>query len=246
MFGRSRKSYHAGERVLSRCRPRIFLHSKSAIIKIIFFLILVYFFRPVVNLAVIIQNQIINTIKVPLVEATVMIMFGLMLLLILWAIMDIVSWKYTEYQLTTIRIITKRGIFSKKRAYVYYDKIEDISIYQSFLERMLSSGDIEVFSGHENTHVVLSNVPHPEILEDKINQIMEGDWKSFRSKNSRKNYYNPEKSFKKKLSFSDPEFWETEKSSDKPEIKPVQKEDENSPKKEKHVMERHAERFKRR
>ena len=61
MFGRSRKSYHAGERVLSRCRPRIFLHSKSAIIKIIFFMILVYFFRPVVNLAVIIQNEIINT-----------------------------------------------------------------------------------------------------------------------------------------------------------------------------------------
>ncbi|MDP3034402.1 MAG: PH domain-containing protein [Methanobacteriaceae archaeon] len=245
MFGRSRKSYHAGERVLSRCRPRIFLHSKSAIIKIIFFLILVYFFRPVVNLAVIIQNQIINTIKVPLVEATVMIMFVLMLLLILWAIMDIVSWKYTEYQLTTIRIITKRGIFSKKRAYVYYDKIEDISIYQSFLERMLSSGDIEVFSGHENTHVVLSNVPHPEILEDKINQIMEGDWKSFRSKNSRKNYYNPEKSFKKKLSFSDPEFWETKESSDKSEPKSKNKIEEK-PEKEKHVTERHSERFKRR
>lgn len=246
MFGRSRKTYHNGERVLSRCRPRIFLHSKSAIIKIIFFLILIYFFKSIVNLAVTLQNDIINMVKIPLVESTVLILFGLMFLLILWAIMDLISWKYTEYQLTNLRIITQRGIFSKKRAYVYYDKIEDISIYQSFMERIISSGDIEVFSGHENTHIVLSNVPHPEVLENKINQIMEGDWKSFRSKDSRKNYYNPEKSFKKKLTFSDPEFWETEKSSHNQEIKPEPKTEENLPKKEKHIMERHSERFKRR
>lgn len=243
MLGRSRKTYHAGERVLSRCRPRIFLHSKSAIIKIIFLLILIYFFGPIVNLAVRVQNYIINNIQIPLVEYVVLILFALMALIILWAIMDIISWKYTEYQLTNLRIITQKGILSKKRAYVYYDKIEDISIYQSFFERILSSGDIEVFSGHENTHVVLKNVPHPEIMEDKINQIMEGDWKSFRNSNKkRKNYYNPDYKSKKKLTFSDPDFWESEKDNsveDEPK-KPIK-----SSKKDKHIMERHSERFKR-
>jgi len=167
-----------------------------------------------------------------------------MALILLWALMDIISWKYTEYQLTNLRIITQRGILSKKRAYVYYDKIEDISIYQSFFERILSSGDIEVFSGHENTHVVLKNVPHPEILEDKINQIMDGDWKSFRNSNKkRKNYYNPDYNSKKKLSFSDPEFWESEKNTSSID---ESKKQVKSSEKEKHIMERHSERFKRR
>ena len=243
MLGRSRKTYHAGERVLSRCRPRIFLHSKSAIIKIIFLLILIYFFGPIVNLAVRVQNYIINDIQIPLVEYVVLILFALMALIILWAIMDVISWKYTEYQLTNLRIITQRGILSKKRSYVYYDKIEDISIYQSFFERMLSSGDIEVFSGHENTHIILKNVPHPEILEDKINQIMEGDWKSFRNSNNRKNYYNPNSKSKKNLTFSDPEFWE---SKEKNSVIDEPKKPEKPPEKEKHIMQRHSERFKRR
>jgi len=242
MLGRRRKTYHAGERVLSRCRPRIFLHSKSAIIKIIFLLILIYFFGPIVNLSFRVQNYIINDIQIPLVEYVVLILFSLMALIILWAIMDVISWKYTEYQLTNLRIITQRGILSKKRSYVYYDKIEDISIYQSFFERILSSGDIEVFSGHENTHIILKNVPHPEIMEDKINQIMEGDWKSFRNSNNRKNYYNPDYKSKKKLTFSDPEFWE---SKEKNSVIDEQKKPDKPPKKEKHIMQRHSERFKR-
>ena len=241
MLGIGRKTYNSNERTISRCRPRILLYSKPAIIKIILLIILIYFFNLIINLAVRIQNNIIEYIQIPLVEYTSLALILLMALLFIWAIINLLSWKYTEYVLTNQRIITQRGILNKKRAYVYYEKIEDVSIYQSFLERILSSGDVEVYSGHDNTHIVLEDVPHPEIIEDKINEMMNGNWRQYNNSKNRNNYRSERKP-RKNLTFSDPEYWEEDDSqSDRKKIKKPQKPVENK----KHVVERHSERFKR-
>jgi uncharacterized membrane protein YdbT with pleckstrin-like domain len=114
-------------------------------------------------------------------------------------------------------VIIQRGLISKKRYYIHYDKIEDIAIYQSFFERILSSGDIVLFSGHENTRMILRNVPKPGKMEQEINMLIEGDL-SFLRNTIESNGFETEKSEKK----------------------------QNLPKKpEKPIMERHAEKFKR-
>lgn len=252
MFSRNRKKY-AGERVLKRTRPSIFLHCKSVIIKIIIVLILIYYFGPIVNFAANLQMELVSYAHLPLVKITVTTIVLLVLLLSFWSGWNLISWKSMEYQLTSHRVIVQKGVLRHRKSYIHYEKIEDIAIYQSFLERLISAGDIEIYSGHENTLIVLENIPHPEEIEYQINQLMEESYSNPRR------YMPSHERPKKKLTFSDPEYWEQReekeyvpqvqnyKSSDYEESANYEKfsEEESAEKPEKHIMERHSEKFKR-
>ncbi|MCK9152116.1 PH domain-containing protein [Methanobacterium alcaliphilum] len=254
MFSRNRKKY-AGERVLKRTRPNIFLHCKSVIIKIIIALLLISYFGSIVSFAAKLQMELVSYAHLPLVKWTVTVIVLLVLLLFFWSGWNLVSWRSMEYLLTNHRVVVQKGVIRRRKTYVHYEKIEDIAIYQSFLERILSSGDIEIYSGHENTLIVLEDVPHPEEIEYQINQLMESTFS-----NPRRSMPLPEKP-KRKFSFSDPEYWNSvnneeydvprrqnyETPEDFEDSKPpVGSNDQNdSSKPDKHIMERHSDKFKR-
>lgn len=183
---RKTKDIRSGEEILFETKPRFFMYLKSAIIKFIILILIVYLFMPIMTVAASIQNFIINFVRIPLVEATVYILFFLMLILILWIIWDLLSWKYTTYTLTNHRVVLKKGIIRKNKAYIHYDKIQDINVSQSLTERISSSGDIKIFSGHEHTHLILNDVPNPTKVEDMINQMIEGDFIVKKSTGSKK------------------------------------------------------------
>ena len=71
--------------------------------------------------------------------------------------------------------MVKRGLIRKERVYMHYNKIQDISVSQSLAERILRSGDIEIFGGHERTTLILENIPDPGKVEDMLNRLIEGD-----------------------------------------------------------------------
>jgi membrane protein YdbS with pleckstrin-like domain len=217
MLGKNRDAYYAGEMVLMDTRPRIFLHIKSAIVKLILICLIIFLFIPIINETVRLQAYFSSSTQIPLVEGITIGLLAIIFILLIWTIWNLISWKYTNYILTNQRVIIQRGLISKKRYYIHYDKIEDIAIYQSFFERILSSGDIVLFSGHENTRMILRNVPKPGKMEQEINMLIEGDL-SFLRNTIESNGFETEKSEKK----------------------------QNLPKKpEKPIMERHAEKFKR-
>jgi membrane protein YdbS with pleckstrin-like domain len=217
MLGRKRDAYYSGEMVIMDTRPRIFLHTKSAIIKLILIIIIIYLFRPIINEVVKLQGYFDSTVQIPLVEGITIGLLVILFILFIWTIWNLMSWKYTSYILTNHRVIIQKGLISKKRYYIHYDKIDDIAIYQSFFERILSSGDIVLFSGHENTRMILRNVPRPRKMEQEINMLIEGDL-AFLNNSIENKEFETERSIKKQ---------------DLP-LKP-----------EKPIMERHAEKFKR-
>lgn len=169
----TRNSDPGGEKIILRTRPRFLIHSKSVFIKLILLGLLIFLVDPIISWAVTIQSRLLDFVQIPLVNLTTMAMILLIFILILWAIGDLISWKFIEYILTDQRIIIKTGLINKKRSYIHYNKVQDIVIYQSLLERIFSSGDIEIYSGHENTTIVLENVPRPYQLEDKINRMID-------------------------------------------------------------------------
>ncbi|MEW6010803.1 MAG: PH domain-containing protein [Euryarchaeota archaeon] len=173
MFGTNRNSYPDGEKVILRTRPRIFIHSKSVIIKILFIGLLFYSFNSIISFTVTIQSYLIEFVQIPLVQGVSIAILLIIFFLILWAVWDLISWKFTEYILTNQRIIIQKGMLNKKRSYIRYNKVQDVVIYQNLLERIFSSGDIEIFSGHENTSIILENIPQPYHLEDKINRMID-------------------------------------------------------------------------
>jgi membrane protein YdbS with pleckstrin-like domain len=173
---RNTKNIRSGEETLFETRPRFFMYLKSAIIKFIALIVIIYIFGFVVSVAASIQNYIISIVRIPLVEATVYILLFLMLILILWIIWDLLSWNYTFYTLTNQRVILQKGVIRKNKTYMHYDKIQDIDVSQGIIERLSSSGDIAIFGGHEHTRLVLNDIPNPTKVEDMINRMIEGDF----------------------------------------------------------------------
>lgn len=173
---RNTKEVRSREKILFETRPRFFMYLKSALIKFIILILIIYFFMPIMTVAASIQNYIINFLRIPLVEATVYILLLLMLILILWIIWDLLSWKYTTYTLTNSRVIFQKGIIRKNKTYMHYDKIQDITFSQGIIERLISSGDIAIFGGHDRTRLILNDIPNPTKVEDMINRMIEGDF----------------------------------------------------------------------
>ncbi|MEN4020535.1 MAG: PH domain-containing protein [Methanobacterium sp.] len=180
---RNTRKFRSGEEVVFETRPHFLMYLKSALIKFIVILFLIYFFRDITSLAFALQNFIINHVQFPLVQSVTIILLVLVFVLFLWIIWDLLSWKYTSYIITNTKIISKKGILRKKRSSIHFNKVQDIRVSQGIIERVIASGDIEIYSGHDLSTMKLYDVPDPDKVEDLINRAIEGDFefkKSFR------------------------------------------------------------------
>ena len=179
MIGKDRTEYHSREKVFFETKPNFFIGTKSALIKVIIIILILYFSGTIIQLAVRLQNYIINMIQIPLVQWVTIILYLIIFSLVIWALWNILSWNSTLYKLTNYRVIVKKGLIRKSKAFIHYEKIQDINITQSIMEKIFSSGDIEIFGGHENTRIIMENVPNPDKVEAIINDLIEGDYYGF-------------------------------------------------------------------
>ena len=80
----------------------------------------------------------------------------------------IVAWAYlarwsTRYVFTTKAIYEKSGVVSLRVTRVPIDRVQNTAFEQSFLERLLSYGDIAVYTaGSGGVNLALDGVPDPE------------------------------------------------------------------------------------
>ena len=175
MLGINRRNSHPGERVLFKTRPRFIVKLKSAILKFIIVLVLLYFFTTIVRYAAIIQGNVNAFVNVPFVTGTTYALTIIILLLLIWILWNIISWRSESYTLTNQRVLVRTGVIRKKSVYMHYDKIQDIIVSQSLMERISYSGDIEIFGGHDRTSLILEDIPNPGEVENMINRMIEGD-----------------------------------------------------------------------
>ena len=185
----NRRNSDSGERVLFETRPRLIVRLKSAIFKFIIVLLLLYFFTTIIRYAALLQGSVSTVVTVPVVTGTTYGVLLIILLLLLWIFWNILSWRSEEYKLTNQRVMLKSGIIEKIRVYMHYNKIQDIIISQSIMERITNSGDIEIFGGHDRTSLILTDIPDPGEIENMINRMIEGDDQEFETNPPRKNKF---------------------------------------------------------
>ncbi|MBI5458439.1 PH domain-containing protein [Methanobacterium sp.] len=184
MFNRKSNS-NPGERVVFQTRPRFLANLKSTILKLIITLLIFYFFRSIIALAISMQEYVVQMVQIPLIQATFYVLILIIILLILSIILDVVSWKRKKYQLTNQRVIVKKGLIRRKKSYIHYSKIQDIDVYQGIVDRIFSAGDIEIYGGHEHTNIRLEDVPNPREVEDIIDRVMVGEEVGFKPQRSK-------------------------------------------------------------
>jgi uncharacterized membrane protein YdbT with pleckstrin-like domain len=191
MLGRTERKPHPGERVLFETRPRFIVSLKSAIIKFIIILLLLYFFTTILRYAALLQGRVNNLVNIPFVQGTTYALVIIIFLFLIWILWNFLSWRSKNYTVTNQRVMIKTGIIRKKSVYMHYDKIQDIIVSQSIMERISYSGDIEIFGGHDRTSLILEDIPNPGEVENMINRMIEGDDLEFEN-------YSPKKTQKSK------------------------------------------------
>ncbi len=190
----NRRNSNPRERVLFETRPRFIVSLSSAIYKFIIVLLLVYFFTTILRYVALLEGRVNSLVNLPLVTGTTYILTIIIFLLLIWILWNILSWRASYYTLTNQRVMVKTGIIRKKNVYMHYDKIQDIIVSQSLMERISYSGDIEIFGGHDTTSLILEDIPNPDEVENMINRMIEGDDLEFETPPPNK----PQKSKKKK------------------------------------------------
>lgn len=178
-MSRTIKNSHPGERILFKTRPRFFQTLESAIIRLIVLFLLLYFFSTIITYFSLIQGRISTLTTVPFVEWSTDVLILFIAILFFSLIWTYLAWRSTCYILTNKRVMIKSGVISKKNVYMHFNKIQDITVTQGFVQRISSSGDIEIFGGRDKTSLILNNIPNPDNFENQINQKIEGDGQDY-------------------------------------------------------------------
>ena len=168
-----RRPTHPGEKILLKTRPQFTSTLGSAFIRLIILLLLLYFFTAIIGIFAAIQNRIDYLTTVQFVQYSTYVLLIIIAVLFFWILWNFLSWRSTWYTVTTQRVQIKSGVLSTKSVYIHFNKMQDIEVTQSLVQRISSSGDIEIFGGRDKTNLILEDIPKPNQVEDPINQRIE-------------------------------------------------------------------------
>ena len=76
----------------------------------------------------------------------------------------------TERALTNKRLVIKRGLISRQTEEMSFNRIEEVNLKQSILQRLLGSGNIRV-TGTGSGEVVMKNIDDPLAVQKKLNEV---------------------------------------------------------------------------
>jgi uncharacterized membrane protein YdbT with pleckstrin-like domain len=76
----------------------------------------------------------------------------------------------TERALTNKRLVIKRGLISRQTEELSFNRIEEVNLNQSILQRLLGSGNIRV-TGTGSGEVVMKNIDDPLAVQKKLNEV---------------------------------------------------------------------------
>jgi uncharacterized membrane protein YdbT with pleckstrin-like domain len=97
----------------------------------------------------------------------------LYLLFLGWLIIGVflfISMWTTERALTNRRLVIKRGLIRRQTEEMSFNRIEEVNLNQSILQRILGSGDIRV-TGTGSGEVTMRNIDDPLGVQKKINEV---------------------------------------------------------------------------
>jgi uncharacterized membrane protein YdbT with pleckstrin-like domain len=103
-----------------------------------------------------------------------LVVFLIALALWLWlAVVPFLRWAYTDFVLTTDRLVTRTGVLAKHSKEIPLERINDVTFNQSVLQRMVGAGTLVVESAGERGQETISHVRNPEQVQLMIYKEVE-------------------------------------------------------------------------
>ena len=99
----------------------------------------------------------------------------LVLVALVWFGWTYLKWTTTNFVLTSHRILTRRGVFSKQGKEIPLASVVTVIFHQSFLERLAGAGDLGIESAGEHGTETLTHIRKPSIVQKEIYVQMEAN-----------------------------------------------------------------------
>jgi len=98
---------------------------------------------------------------------------GLVVIVVAW-FLPFFSWLAKNYTITTRRVVLSRGIFVRVRQELLHSRGYDVTVRQSWLQRLFGSGDLLINAGHDYP-VILHDIPAVTITQAALHDLMENN-----------------------------------------------------------------------
>jgi uncharacterized membrane protein YdbT with pleckstrin-like domain len=92
---------------------------------------------------------------------------------LLWLIARYAKWYFTNFVVTTDRLIHRSGVFAKQGKEIPLERLNDVSFRKNLIERMLGAGDLLIESAGEQGQQEFNNFTHPERVQNEIHRQIE-------------------------------------------------------------------------
>ncbi|TCB99824.1 PH domain-containing protein [Micromonospora zingiberis] len=84
-----------------------------------------------------------------------------------------VVWRTTHYLFTNERVVLQHGVFSRERRDIPLSRVNDHSMNQQFVGRLLGYGTLTIESAGERGQSVLPDVPKVDRVQTKLYELVE-------------------------------------------------------------------------
>ncbi len=98
---------------------------------------------------------------------------GLLVVVLIWFIARYVVWATTSFVVTTDRLISRNGVFSRQGTEIPLERVNTVFFSQSLFERLIGSGDLEIESAGEQGSQRFSDIRKPLNVQNEIYRQME-------------------------------------------------------------------------
>ncbi len=115
---------------------------------------------------------VIALVYIPNAVAAV-VALGLIAAVLVWFIGRYIVWATTSFVVTTDRLINRSGVFSRQGTEIPLERVNTVFFSQSFFERLIGSGDLEIESAGEQGSQKFSDIRKPLNVQNEIYQQME-------------------------------------------------------------------------
>jgi uncharacterized membrane protein YdbT with pleckstrin-like domain len=130
--------------------------------------------RPVLVVVLALAAAIAGYVFLPLTAAYVVA--AVALVAVLWlSLWPFVVWRSTHYVFTNERVLLQSGVFSRDRRDIPLARVNDHSMNQSFVERILGCGTLTIESAGERGQSVLTDIPGVEKVQTMLYELVEAD-----------------------------------------------------------------------
>jgi uncharacterized membrane protein YdbT with pleckstrin-like domain len=105
----------------------------------------------------------------------------------IWAVVGLVwaaflgwqylKWNFTHFVVTSDRVVFRTGVFGKHGTEIPMERINNINFHQSFWERIIGAGDLEIESAGKDGQSHFEDIWHPDGVQQEIYRQMEASAK---------------------------------------------------------------------